>query len=719
MEGRVWRRLRSILQPGNAMLVIAVLIPAVLFALAAWENHRSTVATAQARVDRTARILEEHALKVFETERLVLVTIDERLRSIDWSSEDQRRALSAFLRRWQVELSQVGTITITDAAGHLRASSRMFPVDTTLDFSDRDWFQALKRSPVNLPFVSRSYTGRQSKMGVFNVADRVPAGADGAFNGAVAISVDRAYFESFYKAIETTYDHSVILVRDDGEILVADPPLPVSKLQATSRLLTETRRAPVGSYEYRSVLDGIDRFFAFRKVGALPVYVRFGISRKAALAPWRDTLLIYGFVAAITSLCLLAAGLLVMRQTRRWRETAAALDAEAKQRERMETQVRQLQKMEAIGQLTGGIAHDFNNMLAVIIGALNLVQRRLSRGDTDVGKMIEMAMEGAGRAATLTQRLLAFSRQQPLKPESLAVNDLVAGMSELLRRTIGETVQLETVLAGGLWRTKADASELENALINLAVNARDAMPKGGKLTIETCNAHLDEAYAGEHDIKAGQYVMIAMTDTGVGMSPDVIARAFDPFYTTKPVGKGTGLGLSQTYGFVKQSAGHVKIYSEPGHGSTFKIYLPRHVSAQAASAPSKGVIAPVAAGRPEEIILVVEDEDRVRTINVDALRDTGFTVIHASCGQEALELLPDHPDITLLFTDVVMPGMSGRELADAVTLQRPQIKVLFATGYTRNAIVHNGALDPDVELISKPFSAEQLAAKVRAVLDAA
>ena len=701
------------------MLGSAILIPAVLFALAAWENYRATIAVAQTRVDRTARILEEHALKVFETQRLLLVAIDGRLASIDWSSEGQRRAFFDFLRQLQTELPQVGTISVTDAEGHLRASSREYPVDASVDFADRDWFRTLKLAPVKLPVISKVYVGRQSNLAVFNVADRAPAGANGAFAGAVAISVDQAYFGSFYKAVETTFDHSVILTRSDGELLVAEPPLPMARLDPTSLLLTESRRAPFGSYEHRSTLDGVDRFFAYRKVGALPVFVRFGISRDAALAPWRETLRVYGIVAALTSLCLLAAGLLVMRQTRRWREAATALDVEAKQRERMETQIRQLQKMEAIGQLTGGIAHDFNNMLAVIIGGLNLAQRRLSRGDTDIGKMIDMATEGAARAATLTQRLLAFSRQQPLQPEPLAVNELVATMSELLRRTIGETVQLETVLAGGLWKTKADASELENALINLAVNARDAMPDGGKLTIETGNAHLDEAYAREHDIQTGQYVMIAMTDTGSGMAPDVVARAFDPFFTTKPVGKGTGLGLSQTYGFVKQSAGHIRIYSEPGHGSTFKIYLPRFFGVQTAPQTGKKLIAPGVTGRPEEIILVVEDEDRVRAVNVDALRDIGFTVIHASGGQHALDLLPAHPDITLLFTDVVMPGMSGRELADAVINQRPHIKVLFATGYTRNAIVHNGALDPDIHLISKPFSVEQLAAKVRAVLDTA
>ncbi len=379
--------------------------------------------------------------------------------------------------------------------------------------------------------------------------------------------------------------------------------------------------------------------------------------------------------------------------------------------------MRQLQKMDAVGQLTGGIAHDFNNMLAIIIGGLNLVQRRLARGDRDVQKFVDAAMDGAMRAANLTHRLLAFSRQQPLQPEPLSANDLVSGLSELLRRTIGETVALETVLAGGLWKTTVDPSQLENAVLNLAVNARDAMPDGGKLTIETANTHLDDDYAMEHGVASGQYVLVAVSDTGTGMTPDVIAKAFDPFFTTKEIGKGTGLGLSQAYGFVRQSHGHIKIYSEVGHGTTFKVYLPRYLGEAVATARA----APVAGahgGCPEEIILVVEDEDRVRLISVDALRELGYTVVHASSGTEALDLLRSHPDVTLLFTDIVMPGMTGRQLADAVKQRHPNVKVLFTTGYTRNAVAHNDILDPGTHLLTKPFSLEQLALKTREVLDA-
>ena len=385
-------------------------------------------------------------------------------------------------------------------------------------------------------------------------------------------------------------------------------------------------------------------------------------------------------------------------------------------RSKVEEQLRQVQKMEAVGQLTGGIAHDFNNMLAVILGGLNLLQRKLARGETDVERFIEGAIDAAQRAATLTQRLLAFSRQQPLSPEPLIINKLVAGMSELLDRTLGEHVKVETVLAAGLWQVKADPAQLENAILNLAVNARDAMPGGGRLTIETLNAFVDDAYAQEYAIEAGQYVLIAVADTGAGMAPEVIAKAFDPFFTTKGAGKGTGLGLSQVYGFVRQSGGHVKIYSELGVGTSVKIYLPRLYGEAAATEQAKR-LATVHRGLRSEIILVVEDEERVRALSVEALRELGYGVVEASGPSQALRMLDEGQQVTLLFTDVVMPDMSGRQLADRARGKRPNLKVLYTTGYTRNAIVHNGMLDPGTNLLTKPFSIEELAGKIRKILD--
>ncbi len=391
-------------------------------------------------------------------------------------------------------------------------------------------------------------------------------------------------------------------------------------------------------------------------------------------------------------------------------------------RTRAEESLRQAQKMEAIGHLTGGVAHDFNNLLTVIGGGVETLQRILATvplgGDEPrITRALAMIAQGADRAATLTHRLLAFARRQTLDPRPLDPNKLVAGMSELLRRSLGESVALETVLAGGLWRTIADANQLENALLNLAVNARDAMPEGGKLTIETANTYLDEAYAAAHDdVAPGQYVMIAVSDTGSGMDPLTLSRVFEPFFTTKDIGQGTGLGLSQVYGFIKQSNGHVKLYSEPGQGTAVKLYLPRLLSDRSESPPKPAdEQVPIGNG---ETILVVEDEPAVREHSVASLRELGYRVLAAGDGHAALRILARETGIAVLFTDVGLPGgMTGRQLAEAARAQRPDLKVLYTTGYARNAIVHGGVLDPGTELLPKPFSYAALATKIRAVLD--
>jgi PAS domain S-box-containing protein len=403
-------------------------------------------------------------------------------------------------------------------------------------------------------------------------------------------------------------------------------------------------------------------------------------------------------------------------------ELNAALETlrlEVAEREKAEAQVRQMQKIESIGQLTGGIAHDFNNMLAVILGSLEIVKRRLRTDPDKAMTGVENAEEGARRAAQLTARLLAFSRQQPLAPVPVHANSLVSGMSEMLRQTIGEQIEIETVLAGGLWKTHIDSSQLENAIVNLCVNARDAMPDGGKLTIETHNCHLDENYAaGNSEVSAGQYVLVSVTDCGHGMPSGVIERAFDPFYTTKEVGKGTGLGLSQVFGFVKQSGGHIKIYSELGRGTTVKLYLPRYFGTDKAAisnlAPAQGALPTAIDG---ETILVVEDDAQVRQVSVQLVRDLGYEVVEVTNGTEALDVLANGQRVDLVFTDIVMPGMTGRVLADKAVQLREGIRILYTTGYTRNAVVHNGVLDPGTEFIAKPYTAAALAAKLRAVLD--
>jgi signal transduction histidine kinase/ActR/RegA family two-component response regulator len=460
---------------------------------------------------------------------------------------------------------------------------------------------------------------------------------------------------------------------------------------------------------------------------------------------WVPVYGIGGLVKALTALASIVTAmvlwpllpkLLALPSPAQLRATEAALAREALHRREAEEMLRHAQKMEAIGQLTGGVAHDFNNLLTIISGNIEIAQRSLSAWNDGsrerLTRAVANAASGAERAATLTQRLLAFARRQPLDPRLTNVNQLIGGMSDFFRRTLGETVDLEFVGGAGLWQVEVDPSQMEAAILNLVVNAKDAMKDAmkdatndamneatagtGRLTIETGNAFIDESYSQHNaDIQVGQYVQISVSDTGTGMSREVQEKAFDPFFTTKEPGQGTGLGLSQVYGFVKQSGGHVKIYSEIGEGTTIKIYLPRARMTASAARESEPTVVGSSSG---ETILVVEDEAEVRAYLVETLRDLNYRVREAPDGAAALALLESEPfRVDLLLTDIVMPGMNGRQLADALHRRQPELKVLFITGYSRNAVVHQGRLDAGVSLLQKPLTHAMLASKIREILD--
>jgi PAS domain S-box-containing protein len=393
-------------------------------------------------------------------------------------------------------------------------------------------------------------------------------------------------------------------------------------------------------------------------------------------------------------------------------------DREANQRlAEAQEALRQSQKMEAVGQLTGGVAHDFNNLLQVVVGNIETLQRKLPDSFDRLRRAADNAMAGAQRAVNLTQHLLAFSRRQPLDPQPLAINKLVGGMSDMLQRTLGELIEIETRLDPQLWYVEIDGNQLESALLNLAVNARDAMSGGGKLAITTSNVHHDTRDAPLDAIPQGDYVLISVDDIGIGMTPDVLARVFEPFFTTKSVGHGTGLGLSQVYGFVKQSGGQIKIDSTPGKGTSIRIFLPRLVGAVPIPTDDEECSVPVLS--PVDTVLVVEDDPDVRAYTVDTVRELGYQVREARDGPSALKVLQTEGyDIDLLFTDVVLPGgMNGHQLAQQAQELHPRLKVLFATGYARDVIVHHGRIDPGLQVITKPFSFRDLAAKLRTVLE--
>jgi PAS domain S-box-containing protein len=388
-----------------------------------------------------------------------------------------------------------------------------------------------------------------------------------------------------------------------------------------------------------------------------------------------------------------------------------------KQLEQSRAQLFQAQKMQAVGQLTGGLAHDFNNLLTGISGSLELLKMRLAQGRLrDLDRYVTAALGATSRAAALTHRLLAFSRQQTLDPASVNPNRLISDMEDLVRRTVGPTIRVETVLAIGLWQTLCDPHQLENAILNLCINARDAMPDGGRITMETANTWLDEHGARERDMEPGQYVAICVTDTGTGMASDVVARAFDPFFTTKPTGQGTGLGLSMIYGFAKQSGGQVRIYSESGVGTTMRIYLPRQHGGVEGEVPTAK-----SAGTPRadvgETILIIDDDPTVRMLVNEVLEDMGYAAIEAADSTSGLRVLQSDVRIDLLITDVGLPGgMNGRQVADAARVTRPKLKVLFITGYAENAAIGNGHLDPGMHVLTKPFSVEVLAHRIKAII---
>ena len=404
------------------------------------------------------------------------------------------------------------------------------------------------------------------------------------------------------------------------------------------------------------------------------------------------------------------------------KEAAATLEQRVEERTQQlmqaEEALRQSQKMEAVGQLTGGLAHDFNNLLAGISGSLELIAKRLAEGRlTGIERYLSGAQESTRRAASLTQRLLAFSRRQTLDPRAMNINRLVAGLEDLVRRSVGPDVEVEVVQAGGLWTAKVDESQLENALLNLCINARDAMaPKGGRITIETANKWLDERAARDRDLPPGQYISLCVTDTGVGMSQDVIDRAFDPFFTTKPLGQGTGLGLSMVYGFARQSGGQVRIYSEVGAGTTMCLYFPRH-HGEAEESVATAASDAIEQGHGE-VVLVVDDEVVLRMLMLDVLQEAGYRALEAVDGQTALKVIESNQRIDLLITDVGLPGgMNGRQIADAARRTRPDLKVLFITGYAENAVVGNGHLAPGMQVLTKPFEIAAFGHKVRDMID--
>jgi two-component system, NtrC family, sensor kinase len=706
------------------LLGASIVLPLLVLAVGGIISYHQNYLDAEDRLQRTLGTVTEHATKVFETFEITAIYVDQLIGDV--SNEEIRLAEARYhdrLKRLTDTLPQLRDIFIIDPEGHPIVSGTIYPMSHAVDLSDRDFFRAVKSNDNAQPYLSALIQSRAAERSLFLIARRrLFRGERMPFRGVVTTAIAPEYFSDYYARLPGAQNYQVGLVRKDGAILAWYPPLPASltRLPPDSPLVTAMREGDRRILTDVSPADHSKQLFAFGRLPREGLYVLVGASTSGIFWQWAETMsyhLIFGVPAtlALIGLCWFA-----LMQTRRESIAYAQLRAETQLRETTEHALRQAQKMEAVGRLTGGIAHDFNNLLTAIIGNTDLALRRLVSDDGRIERSLNSAKDAAQRAAALISRLLAFSRQQPHEVRLTDVNRLVRDMSELLSSTIGEAVTIETVLGAGLWRVALDPNELEAALLNLAVNARDAMPEGGRLTIESSNAYLDDDYIAKEgvDTPAGQYVLIAVSDTGSGMTMDVIEQAFEPFFTTKPKGIGTGLGLSMVYGFVKQSAGHVKIYSEIGHGTTIKMYFPRVLEQRngvAAASATRSETAP--RGANQETILLVEDDDTVNRFATEVLQDLGYDVMSATDAQRALTLLDEY-DVDLLFTDVVLPGgINGRELANTAVKHKPGLKVLFATGYTRNAIIHHGRLDPGVEVLMKPYTYEVLARKVRAVLD--
>jgi signal transduction histidine kinase len=715
---RTWGLRGTTAAESSMVVAVACLVmPLVLFVGASWLAYGEVQRQAEERMARTLDLLYVNVRTTFETEYLVAANVTELVD--EYSNDDIRRneqKIHEGLKRLVETLPQVENVWILDEDGKALATAKIFPAPSGVNYADRAYFIAHRDGKAQR-YVTEALRGKVKGIEFFQYSERRQK-PDGSFNGVTAVSISPSYFTEQFSNASVDKDFTASIIRADGEFLARFPAGGPTRLGPGTGFMRSIAAAPErGRYTVNAgAVDGAARVFMYRKLPGVPIYVVHGTTTAGIRDAWLSRMfphLIFGIPAT------LGLFFLALLASRRANHESAALERlrqEQLRRETAEESLRQSQKMNAVGQLTAGIAHDFNNLLTGIGGAVEMVGRRIPQPTPEVTRFLDLARSGVSRAATLTQRLLAFSRQQPLQIEAIDANKLVSGMSELLRRTLGEKVRVETVLSGGLWRAKADMAQLESAILNLAINGRDSMAAGGTLTIETANAHLDDAYANANaEVAPGQYVLIAVSDTGAGMEHEVIARAFEPFFTTKQRGQGTGLGLSMTFGYVKQIGGHLKIYSEIGRGTTVKLYLPRALAQGAAAAESVPTLEPAAAGSGP-VVLVVEDDPVVREFAISACREVGCTVYHAENGAQALGVLEAHDDIRLLFTDVGLPGdMNGRQLAGVATERWPYLTVLFTTGYTANAIVHHGVLDHGVNFIGKPFSIAALAAKIKSI----
>jgi two-component system, NtrC family, sensor kinase len=685
------------------MMVASLVLPAVLYAYAAWISYRDIHAVADERVERSLDVQQEQALKVFETVDRTFAEVDEVVRGM---SDDEIRAaqptLHPRLERIAGVMPQLQAIVLIGRDGRPLASSALAFVKTDVNFADRDYFQAQASRDIGT-YVSDVRTPQLPGIGsdFFDLSRRL-ASPDGSFRGVIAVAVRPAYFEDFYSLIGQSPGNFYALARTDGAFL-ARYPVPKDRTRRLSPMsalrLDIAKGLDHGMFTVNSEIDGTPRRIGFRKLAGYPVYALAGTDTAAIEREWFTTMgahLIFGLPA---TLLLFAVLWIALRRTERLHE-------EAERRGAAEDALRQAQRLEAIGQLTGGVAHDFNNLLMIVSGTVERLRRQLS-GEKELS-LLDTITTATQRGESLTRQLLAFSRRQTLQPSVIDLAERLPEIKDMLSRSLRGDIEIRVAVTRRPCNVKVDPSELELALLNLAVNARDAMPSGGTLTI-AAKPVLLRGQASEEGL-SGEFVAIRVADTGVGISPDILPHVFEPFFTTKDVGQGTGLGLSQVYGFARQSGGAATITSSPRRGTAVTLFLPRTWEMPA---QPRSQVAAVPTVPPAGSVLLVEDNAEVAEVGQAYLEQLGYKVLHASSAQAGLDLVEREGDVDVVFSDILMPGgMNGLDMAHIVRRRYPDIAVLLTTGFSSSA---QDAVRQGFEVLQKPYDLVALQRALRTV----
>jgi two-component system NtrC family sensor kinase len=686
----------------KAIFTIAVLVPLVLFAAAAWQDRRVLVEQAEQRTSKTAAILQQQAMATVQIYELIFRQVQAYMGAIQGRPDP--RALYLLLRGLDDNVGQVDAVFVIGRDGKVLGHSRS-PPPLSVSAGDRDYFVAL-RDKGEKNAIGAPVTGRLSGEERLNISHRLED-ANGDFAGAVVVSIDESYFAAFHRTIRESANDVMALVRGDGLILVRSPRLTAeTQSYILPNFLAAIAKSDSGVYRNRSTVDGVERINAFHKVGGYPLYVAFGFEMANIDRVWYEHLLLYAAITVPAVLLLLVAAGIALRRARQEQAMLTQLRIEIDQRAAAETKraeaetaLRQAQKMEALGQLTGGIAHDFNNLLTVVAGNIDLVISRLD--DPEIVRRLEASLRATERGQRLTQQLLTFARRRPMRSVSVNLRHRLAETVELVESTISRDIPLVTRLQPDLWDVEVDAEQLEVALLNLIVNARDAIADKGEIGITASNVALslpDQNIDG----LVGEFVALGITDSGTGIPAEILPRVFEPFFTTKSVGKGSGLGLAQVYGFARESKGAVRIDSAPGRGTTVMLYLPRALISAALPASMIEIHdTRTAAGR----ILVVEDDAAVADVTVGSLQKLGYATVAVDRAGKAIELLGGGERFDLVLSDIVMPEMNGIELADMLARLHGEVAVLLTTG---DPSMPAEAGDPSRVILIKPYSLDTL-----------